>query len=94
MSKGDVLRADVLAIDEHISVQDKRYVVQTRGVLEWSTHSVGGYRVRVENVQSALGEESRLHGARRSTDIPWSKPMPIQCTLKRDVRPMTLDVRA
>ena len=34
MSRGDVLREDGLAVDEHISVQDERYNVKTCGVLE------------------------------------------------------------
>ena len=33
MSRGDVLREDGLAIDEHISVQNKRYVVKLEDLL-------------------------------------------------------------
>ena len=54
--RGDALRRDRLATYEHISVQDERYDVQTRGVMEWRTHSVGVYRVYVEHVQSGRGE--------------------------------------
>ena len=63
MSRGDVLREDGLAVDEHISVQDKRYDVKTRGVLEWRTHSVKCYRVLVDNVQNGRGAPFAWHAA-------------------------------
>ena len=55
MSRGDVLREDGVAVDKHISLQDKRYDVKTCGVLEWRNHSVEWYRVLIDNVQNGRG---------------------------------------
>ena len=63
MSRGDVLLEDGLAVDEHISVQDKRYDVKTREVLEWRTYSVECYCVLVDNVQNGRGAPFAWHAA-------------------------------
>ena len=63
MSRGDVLREDGVAVDEHISVQDERYDMKFRGVLEWRTHSVECYCVLVDNVQNGRGEPYTWHAA-------------------------------